>query len=139
MGAPCSRNQILLYSYNIFTKELSMMKELMMSLAVLGLAGCTAVQIPADRLQQSEASIRGAEEVGASGVPAARLHLQLAKDQTDTAKKMAAAGEQRALLVLARAESDAELAIGLAREVSVHADAVRATEDLKAVRDRGTN
>jgi hypothetical protein len=116
-----------------------MMKELMMSLAVVGLAGCTAVQIPADRLQQSEASIRGAEEVGASGVPAARLHLQLAKDQTDTAKKMAAAGEQRALLVLARAESDAELALGLAREVSVHADAVRATEDLKSVRERGTN
>ncbi len=116
-----------------------MMKELMMSLAVLGMAGCTAVQIPADRLQQSEASIRGAEEVGASGVPAARLHLQLAKDQTDTAKKMAAGGEKRALLVLARAESDAELAIGLAREVSVHQDALRASEDLKAVRERGTN
>jgi hypothetical protein len=114
-----------------------MMKKLMMSLAPFALAGCTAVQIPADRLEHSEASIRGAEEVGASGVPAAKLHLQLAKDQTDTAKKMAAAGDQRALLVLARAESDAELAIGLAREVSVHVDAVRATEDLKAVRDRG--
>jgi hypothetical protein len=116
-----------------------MMKELMMSLAVIGLAGCTAVQIPADRLEHSEASIRGAEEVGASGVPKARLHLQLAKDQTDTAKKMAANGEKRSLVVLARAESDAELALGLAREVSVHADAVRAAEDLKAVRERGTN
>jgi hypothetical protein len=51
---------------------------------------------------------------------------------------MAANGEERSLLVLARAESDAELALGLAREVSVHAEAVRATEDLKAVRDRGT-
>jgi hypothetical protein len=115
-----------------------MMKELLMSVAVLGLLGCTAVQIPADRLERSEASIRGAEEVGASGVPAARLHLQLAKDQTVTAKQMAAHGEERALLVLARAESDAELAIGLAREVSVHNDALRATEDLKAVRERGT-
>jgi hypothetical protein len=130
---------IFLYSQNLFTKERSMMKELMMSLAVIGLAGCTAVQIPADRLEHSEASIRGAEEVGASGVPKARLHLQLAKDQTDTAKKMAANGEQRSLVVLARAESDAELALGLAREVSVHADAVRAAEDLKAVRERGTN
>jgi hypothetical protein len=115
-----------------------MMRELMMSLAVLGVAGCTSVQIPADQLQRSEASIRGAEEVGASGVPAARLHLQLAKDQTDTAKKMAAAGEDRALLVLARAESDAELAIGLAREASVHEEALKATQELKAVRDRGT-
>ena len=119
------------------TKELT--KKLMLSLVVVGAAGCTAVQIPADRLQQSEASIRGAEEVGASGVPAARLHLQLAKEQTETAKKMAANGEKRSLLVLARAESDAELALGLAREVSVHADAQRATEDLKAVRARGTN
>jgi hypothetical protein len=115
-----------------------MMKELMMSVAVVGLLGCTTVQIPADRLERSEASIRGAEEVGASGVPLARLHLQLAKDQTVTAKKMAANGEQRALLVLARAESDAELAIGLAREATVHGDALRAAEDLKAVRDRGT-
>jgi hypothetical protein len=114
-----------------------MMKELMMSVAVLGFLGCTSVQIPADRLERSEASIRGAEEVGASAVPAARLHLQLAKDQTDTAKKMAAAGDNRALLVLARAESDAELALGLAREVTVHNEALRATEDLKAVRDRG--
>ena len=115
-----------------------MMKELMMSLAVLGLAGCTSVQLPADRLEHSEASIRGAEEVGASGVPAAKLHLQLAKDQTDTAKKMAANGDERAVMVLARAESDAELALGLAREVSVHGEALRADEDLKAVRDRGT-
>jgi hypothetical protein len=116
-----------------------MMKELMVSLAIFGLAGCTSVQLPADKLEHSEASIRGAEEVGASGVPAARLHLQLAKDQTDTAKKMAAAGEKRSVLVLARAESDAELALGLAREVAVHVDAVRASEDLKAVRERGTN
>ena len=115
-----------------------MMKELIMSVAVMGLVGCTSVQIPADRLERSEASIRGAEEVGASGVPLARLHLQLAKDQTVTAKKMAANGQERALLVLARAEADAELAIGLAREATVHNDALRATEDLKAVRDRGT-
>ncbi len=115
-----------------------MLKKVMTSLVALGLLGCTSVQIPADRLEKSEASIRGAEEVGASGVPAAKLHLQLAKDQTETAKKMAANGEPRALLVLARAESDSELAIGLAREVSVHADAVRAAEDLKAVRDRAT-
>ena len=138
-GRVIQGQRILSFSYKLFTKELSMMKKLMMSFAVLGLAGCTTVQLPADRLEHSEASIRGAEEVGASGVPAARLHLQLAKDQTDTAKKMAASGEKRAVLVLARAESDAELAIGLAREVSVHVDAVRATEDLKAVRDRGTN
>jgi hypothetical protein len=135
---PSAYSSANLDSHNTFTKELSMIRALTMSLAVLGLAGCTTVQLPADRLGKSEASIRGAEEVGASGVPDAKLHLQLAKDQTVTAKKMAADGDKRATLVLARAESDAELALVLAREVSVHADAVRATEDLKAVRARVT-
>lgn len=113
------------------------MKPLMMSFAVFALAGCAAIQIPSDRLEHSEASIRGAQEVGALGVPTARLHLQLAQDQTATAKKMAADGDERALLVLARAEADAELALGLAREVAVHGDAMQAAEDLKAVNARG--
>jgi hypothetical protein len=119
-------------------KGLPMMKQLMTSIAVLGLLGCTKVQVPTDRLERSEASIRGAEEVGANAVPAARLHLQLAKEQTVTAKAMAAQGDERALLVMARAESDAELAIGLAREAAVHKEALRAAEELKAVRERGT-
>jgi hypothetical protein len=115
-----------------------MLNKLMIPLAAVALLGCATTPIPTDRLEHSEASIRGAEEIGAMGVPAARLHLQLAKDQTETAKKMAAHGDQRAVLVLARAESDAELALGLAREVAVHADALRAAEDLKAVHARGT-
>ncbi len=105
---------------------------------VLTLSGCATVQIPADRLESSESSVRSAEELGASKVPAARLHLQLAKDQTAAARKMAADGDQRATLVLARAEADAELALGLAREAAVHSDALRAAEDLKAVKARGT-
>ena len=113
------------------------MKILMMSTAALGLLACASVPIPADHLAHSEASIRGAEEIGALGVPAAKLHLELAKDQTDAAKRMAANGDKRAALVLARAESDGELALGLAREVTVHNDALRAMDDLKALRARG--
>lgn len=101
------------------------------------LIGCASIQLPAERLERSEASIRGAEEVGASSVPAAKLHLQMAKDQTDTAKRMAADGDERAVLVLARAEADAELALGLAREVTTHADAERAAEALNALNARG--
>ena len=103
----------------------------------LALSGCAAIQIPTDRLERNEASIRSAEELGAQNVPAARLQLEMAKDQTIVAKRLAADGDERAVLVLARAEADAELALGLASEVSVHADAVKATEDLKAVRARG--
>jgi hypothetical protein len=114
-----------------------MIKQALMAVAVLALAGCSAIQIPPDRLERNEASMRGAEEVGAVAVPAARLHLQMAKDETATAKKMAADGNKRAELYLARAESDAELALGLAREASVHKDALRAADDLKAVQARG--
>jgi hypothetical protein len=114
------------------------MKNLMMSVAVLGLAGCASAPMPTAELQRSEASIRGAEELGALGVPDARLHLEMAKDQAATGKKLAADGNARAVLVLARAESDAELAMGIAREAAVHTSAVKATEDLKAVRARAT-
>ncbi len=103
---------------------------------LFALAGCASVQLPADRLQRNQASIRGAEEMGASGVPAARLHLQIAKDETETAKHLAADGNDHAELVLWQAESDAELALGLAREASVHADAIRAADDLRLVQSR---
>lgn len=114
-----------------------MLKKLFTALAVLALSGCASVQIPAERLERSQASIRGAEELGASTVPSAKLHLQLAKDQTETAKRMADDGDERAILVMARAESDAELALVLAREVSTHREAQQAAEDLKAVQSRG--
>lgn len=114
-----------------------MFRTTVVSLAFLALCACATVRIPAERLQRSEASIRSAEELGAQGVPAARLHLQLAKDQTETAKRMAAKGDDRAVLVLSRAEADAELALGLARAAAVHAEATRAAEDLKAVQTRG--
>lgn len=108
------------------------------ALVVLSVSSCATIQIPAEQLQNSESSIRGAEELGASSVPTAKLHIQLAKDQTEVAKKMAADGDTRAPLVLARAEADAELALALAREAAVHGDAVKANEDLKALKARET-
>jgi len=114
-----------------------MMTKVTTLLAVLGLAGCASAPLPPYQIDQAQASIRGAEEVGAAAVPAAALHLQLAKDETLEAQKMATAGDQRAVLVMARAQSDAELALGLAREFKVHGDALKAGEDLKAVRARG--
>jgi len=115
-----------------------MSKYITLSAALLGVIGCATVQIPDGELQKSESTIRSAEELGASGVPAARLHLQLAKNQTLEAKQMELNGDSRAEMVLARAQSDAELALGLAREASVHTAAMAAAEDLKAVQARGT-
>jgi hypothetical protein len=105
---------------------------------VVGLFGCAGVQIPPERLEKSEGAIRAAEEVGASGVPAAQLHLQLAKDEAAMARTMAKNGNDMAELELARADADAELAVGLAREASMHTAATAAGEDLNAVQARGT-
>lgn len=113
-----------------------MIKTMFTALTAAALAGCATVQIPPAQLEHSEASIRGAEELGATNVPAARLHLQLAKDQNQAARKLAEAGDPRALVVLARAEADAELALGLAREAALRTDAKQATEDLNALRAR---
>jgi hypothetical protein len=113
------------------------MNQWAMALAVLGLAGCGPLHLPPDRLERTAASIRGAEEVGAADVADAKLHLQLAKDQTEVAKKLAADGDDRALLVLSRAEADAELALTLAREVTARNEALAANDDLNAVRAAG--
>ena len=106
--------------------------------ALLAAAACSTISIPPDRLARNEASMRAATEVGAAGVPAAQLHLTMARDQTKIARQLAADGNDRAVLVLEGAEADAELAVGLAREASVHAEAERADEELKALKLRTT-
>jgi hypothetical protein len=111
---------------------------LMLALAAIGMTSCATVQIPPDRLESSEASIRSADELGAQSVPAAKLHVQLARDQAAKAREMAADGDTRAEYVLARADADAELALGLAREAVVRREALAAAEELKVVRARGT-
>ena len=71
-------------------------------------------------------------------MPAAALHLQLAKDETETAKKMATKGDERAMLVHgARRIRRASWPSGSPARSTVHADALKATEELKAVRARG--
>lgn len=114
------------------------MKLWILPISFVALTGCASLQIPPEKLERSEAAIRSAEEVGAAKVPAAKLHIQLARDQTEAAKKLAASGDTRALLVLDRAQSDAELALVLAREVATHGDAVKAAEDLRALQTRTT-
>lgn len=103
---------------------------------VAALAACATVKLPEDQLERSEASIRSADELGAQAVPAARLHVQLARDQAAQARKLAAKGDARAPLMLARAQADADLALVLARQAAVHADAVQAAADLKDVKAR---
>ncbi len=82
-------------------------------------AGCAA-SVPNTRMESSAASIRAAQEVGAAKVPAAALHLQLAEEQAEHAKRLIDKGgdveRADAELLLMRAQSDADLALAIARE-----------------------
>jgi hypothetical protein len=100
-------------------------------LAAFTMFGCVT-GLNAERLANTEKTILSAEAAGAAVFPEARVHLQLAKDQTAAARRLAAEGDDRANQVLSRAEADAELAFGLARESSVHGVALKAAAGLRA-------
>jgi hypothetical protein len=100
--------------------------------AAIGL-GCASS--PPLRTEASSSGIRAAEEVGANKVPQASLHLQLAKEELENAKALAAKDEkERAVSMLSRAEADAELAVALSREDAERADAQAAMDRVRQLR-----
>jgi hypothetical protein len=102
----------------------------------VGLGACASnPPIPADKLSRSQASVRSAQELNAQAEPQAAVHLRLAQEQIVEAKKLLGRGEnQRASLMLERAEADADAARELARRhaARIEADtAKRNIEDMK--------
>ncbi len=98
------------------------------------LVGCSTFKVPTERFIASESAIRGAEEAGAVKVPAASYHLQLARDESEEAKRLVADGRNElAHNMLVRAEADADLALALAREAPVRAQAQEAINRAKAL------
>lgn len=79
------------------------------------MVGCASA--PPMRTESSTSEIRAAEAVGAANVPQAALHLQLAKEELERAKKLGADGDkEQGSSMLLRAQVDAELAVALSRE-----------------------
>ena len=69
------------------------------------------------RMADVQGADRTATELGAQNTPRAALHLKLAREQTELAKKASQDGEdERAAALLDRARADAELAISLRRQ-----------------------
>ena len=114
------------------------LKALTSFVVVAGIAsmlGCASIQLPSNQVATFEASVLTAKQIGVEHVPVDRSHrgglgmslahehLSLGKDEAEVAKEMAAAGDKRALFLLARAQSDLDLAIGLARETRASGDA----------------
>lgn len=95
-------------------------------------AACGGSALPADKLAQSQAAVRSAEETGAASHPSAALHLKLAREQLDMGKKLIRENEnERAEYVLGRAKADAELAMNLSREAKAKQEAMTTLENVQ--------
>lgn len=100
--------------------------------ATLIIAACSSAPL---RTEGSTSGIRAAEEAGAAKVPQASLHLQLAKEELELAKRLAAKGDKKeAASMLLRAEADAELAVALSRGDAEKAEAIAAIERVRQLR-----
>jgi pyridoxal biosynthesis lyase PdxS len=102
---------------------------------IIGLigSGCGGAPPPDQRLTESQAAVRAAQEVGAETVPQSALHLKLAQEQVDKSKRLMNDGDnEEADLVLQRAQADAELAIALAKEETTRQQAKQVLEKAAA-------
>ena len=118
-----------------------MSKRIVMFLGfALATAACASFAPPTDTLAASQASMRGAEELGANNVPQAALQLQLAQEELAAAQKLMADGDnERAHYMALRAGNDAELAIALTRENIAKGEAANAQQRVDAAKTLETN
>ena len=97
------------------------------------IVGCASN--PAVNNEASTSAIRAAEEVGATNVPSASLYLQLAKEELENAKGLAAKGDkEEAESMLLRAQADGELAVALSRGDADRTEATQAIERVRQLR-----
>lgn len=111
----------------------------LLAAASVALGACASSPVPADRLAKSQAAIRSAKELGAERIPPAALHLKVANDELDLARKLMADGDnKRAEYVLMRAEADAETSIALAHENVARSDAQRTLDEVQKLKSSMT-
>ena len=90
--------------------------------ATLAIA-CASAPKPTQKLADTQAALRAADEVGAQNVPQAQLYSRLAEDQMVRAQKLIEDDEnEKAASMLERAKADAELALALSRKAKVERD-----------------
>lgn len=108
---------------------------LFLSAAALSLSACAGAPAPKKQHMHTQSTLHAAQEMGANKDPDAKLHLQLAKEQLNEARKLMEKDENtKAKRVLARAEADADLAIALTREEQAEDEAQDAKEEIQKLR-----
>lgn len=86
------------------------------------LGACAGTAAPASSMAAAQSSIRAANEVGAEHNPTSALYLQYAREGYARADALSRDGDgEAAQRVLLRAQSDAELAMALARQGAARA------------------
>jgi hypothetical protein len=98
------------------------------------LGGCgAAAPVPADKLARAQESLRRAEDMPeVAADPTSAMHLTLAKNQMQYAKKLMVDGHNEdARWVLMRAESDGEAALYLAHAEAARADAQKTIDAIR--------
>src|SRR5678815_124366 len=98
----------------------------------LGAACAGAPPVPAQRFTDAEAAIKAAQEIGAQNNPQGKLHLQQARDQLDSAKKLSKDKPEVAVRKLDSAQAEAELAKSITREQATRAEADEARARLQS-------
>lgn len=103
--------------------------------ALFALAACGGAELNQTRATNVQAQLIAAQQVGANDQPKAALHLQLAKEQIESAKRLAADGDQvNSDLMLERARVDAELAMQLARTEREEQNARQAWDKIRELK-----
>ncbi len=115
-------------------------KNLLIALACASAAGCmttgTQARLPPGRIAQAESAIQAAEEAGANTKnPSAALHLRMAREEADAAKRYAADhSDRRAETMLIRAVVDADLAKALAVDTTTRLEAQKLRDEVRSMR-----
>ncbi len=101
---------------------------------VAALGGCGGAAPPSTSVATATGAVRAAEEAGAVNTPSAALELRLAKEEMALAQRMIRDDQnERAAMVLRRAEVDAQLARAIAREESTHTAADASETQLRSL------
>lgn len=112
-----------------------MLRKLALRMTWVGFAtasvACGGAAVPQETLTAAQASVKGAEVGGANEDPKAQLHLKLANEQIDKAKKLIEDGDNEAAArLIDRAQADADLALALAQQATSLKQAKDADEQL---------
>ncbi|MGH7297046.1 MAG: DUF4398 domain-containing protein [Polyangiaceae bacterium] len=100
--------------------------------AVSLLVGCgSSVPPPNDQYAAAASDLGRAQAGGAPAVPDARLHLQLAAEDLQKSKQAMGSDNARATILVAVADSEAQLALALARQADARRQADGAEAELQ--------